>query len=150
MPLEEIVFVPNATNATTVVLSNLVYEPKDCILHLSTVYGAVEKLVEYLKETRAGLSSINVPVEYPCGDDELVEKVRMAMRKAKADGLRVRIAVFDNISSMPALRVPWERLVKLCKEEGVFSLIDAAHGAGQTELDIKAADPDFLVTNLHK
>lgn len=143
-------FVPNATNATTVVLSNLVYEPKDCILHLSTLYAAVEKLVEYLKETRSGLSSINVPLDYPCGDDELVQKVRLAIQEAKAGGQRVRIAVFDNISSMPALRVPWERLVKLCKEEGVLSLIDAAHGAGQTQLDIKAADPDFLVTNLHK
>ena len=109
---------PNATNATTVVLSNLVYQPKDCILHLSTMYGAIEKLVEYLKETRSGLSSINVPVEYPYGDDELVQKVRLAMQKAKSDGLRVRIAMFDNISSMPALRVPWKRLVKLCREEG--------------------------------
>lgn len=42
-------------------------------------------------------------------------------------------------------------MVKICKEEEVWSVIDAAHSIGQeTNLNLAEADPDFWVTNCHK
>ena len=40
--------------------------------------------------------------------------------------------------------MPWREMVKICREEGVYSVVDAAHSIGQ-ELNIKLdeAQPDF-------
>ena len=42
--------------------------------------------------------------------------------------------------------MPWEDIVRLCKKYGVMSLVDAAHAIGQMKIDVKRAEPDFLVT----
>ena len=41
------------------------------------------------------------------------------------------VAIIDAISSMPAVYMPWKDMVKVCQEEGVWSVIDAAHALGQ-------------------
>lgn len=57
------------------------------------------------------------------------------------------VAIIDSIASCPGVLLPWKELVEICKEEGVMSVIDAAHSIGQ-ELDInlKDADPDFWIS----
>ena len=38
-------------------------------------------------------------------------------------------------------------MVQICKEEGVWSVIDAAHSIGQeVDLDLAKAEPDFWVS----
>ena len=147
--VDEVVLVQNATTAINTVLRNLRFEEGDVILHLSTVYGAVEKAVESLKEATP-VENINVAISYPISDDEVIGTIATAIKSAKQSGKKVRIAIFDTVTSMPGLRVPWEHLVALCKEESILSLVDAAHGVGQIKLDIASAQPDFLVSNLHK
>ena len=149
VPVDEIVLVPNASVATNVVLRNMHFEEGDAVVHLSTVYGAVEKTIAYISETTP-LKSINLAIAYPVSDDEVVDKFRTAVQGAKQVGKKVRLAIFDTITSMPGLCVPWERLVALCREEEVFSFVDAAHGIGQIKLDVENVQPDFLVSNLHK
>lgn len=41
------------------------------------------------------------------------------------------VAVIDSITSVPGVLLPWQEMVKVCKEEGVWSVIDAAHSIGQ-------------------
>lgn len=41
------------------------------------------------------------------------------------------VAVIDSITSVPGVLLPWKELTKICKEEGVWSVIDAAHSVGQ-------------------
>lgn len=149
VPVDEVVFVSNATTAINVVLRSLKFEKGDVILHLGSIYGSVEKTIEYLRET-TDVDRISVPVEYPVDDEDLVSRFQQTIKEAKKEGMNVRIASFDTISSMPGVRVPWERLVKVCRAEGVLSLIDGAHGIGQIALDLPNVQPDFFTSNCHK
>jgi len=58
--------------------------------------------------------------------------------------------VIDGIISNPGWVLPWMDMVKICKEEGVMSVIDGAHSIGQEKLNLKESDPDFFVSNCHK
>ena len=150
VPLDEVVFVPNATTAINVVLQNLRFDEGDIILHLSTLYGSVAKMIEYIHETR-GVESVNLAVEYPIDDDVLVSSFQTAIKDVKSSGRqRVRVAIFDTISSLPGVRVPWDRLVEVCRDENVLSLVDGAHGVGQIDLGLSKVRPDFFTSNCHK
>lgn len=150
VPVDEVVFVPNATTAINVVLQNLGFESGEMILHLSTLYGSVAKMIEYIHETR-GVESINVAVDYPINDDVLVSRFQKAIKDVKfGKKRRVGVAIFDTISSSPGVRVPWERLVEVCREENVLSLVDGAHGVGQIDLGLSKVQPDFFTSNCHK
>lgn len=59
---------------------------------------------------------------YPISHSDLIEKTRQAIEEAEKDGkCKVRLALIDGISSNPGVIVPWEKLVDLFKEKGVYS-----------------------------
>ncbi|KAK3681054.1 aminotransferase family protein-like protein [Podospora appendiculata] len=147
---DEVVFVTNATTGVNAVLRNLVYDEGDVIVYPASIYPACLNTVRFLEET-TGVRGVVVDVVYPVEDDELVERFRAVVEGVGREGGRVRVAVFDTIVSGPGVRVPWERLVGVCRELGVLSLVDGAHAIGH--LDMRHAGevkPDFLVTNCHK
>ncbi|KAE8204042.1 hypothetical protein CF328_g1308 [Tilletia controversa] len=162
---DDIAFVPNTTTAFHSVIRDLphtIFEPSDAILTLSTIYGAIGLNVQYLLDSntgkQAGYRKVEVPLRWPLRDEEIlkaVEEVILRDRSEEALAQRngkgkIRLAVFDAISSMPGVRLPWEKLVALAKKHGIITFIDGAHAIGQIQLDIGSADPDFFVSNCHK
>ncbi|KAF1992214.1 PLP-dependent transferase [Aulographum hederae CBS 113979] len=148
-PVSTLVFVPNATTAINTVLRGLRFAPGDKILYFATIYGACEKTVQYVCETTPA-EAVRVEYTYPVEDAFFETAVREAVKKEEEKGGRIKVAVFDTVVSLPGVRMPFERLVDVCRELGVLSCVDGAHGVGHVELDLGRLDPDFFVSNCHK
>ncbi|KAL1607987.1 hypothetical protein SLS60_002926 [Paraconiothyrium brasiliense] len=149
VPTSELVFVQNATTGVNTVLRSLTFAPDEYILYSATIYGACEKTVAYITETtpaKAAKIEYTLPVE----DDWLVSAFKSKIEEIEASGGKVKVAVFDTVVSMPGVRLPFERITEVCREKGVLSLIDGAHGIGHVPLDLKALNADFFVSNCHK
>ncbi|KAF1995324.1 PLP-dependent transferase [Amniculicola lignicola CBS 123094] len=148
-PMEELVFVPNATTGVNTVLRNLAFEDGDHIVYFSTIYGGCEKTVKYVTETTKA-KSVKVEYTFPVEDAWLVRAFKEKVQEVQSKGGKVKIALFDTVVSMPGVRMPFEELTKACKELGVLSLVDGAHGVGHIDLDLGKLDADFFVSNCHK
>ncbi|KAF1930217.1 PLP-dependent transferase [Didymella exigua CBS 183.55] len=148
-PPKTVVFVPNATTGVNIVLRSLQFEEGDHIVYFATIYKGCNLTVEYITESTPA-KAVKVEYTYPVEDDWLVKAFKAKVQAVQKSGGKVKIAIFDTVVSMPGVRVPVERLTQACKELGVLSLVDAAHGIGHIELDMKALDPDFLTSNCHK
>ncbi|KAI1383749.1 PLP-dependent transferase [Hypoxylon trugodes] len=153
VPTETVVFVVNATTGVNTILRNIAWNDdcKDEIIYFKTIYGACGKTVDYIVDSGLGrVSARAIQIDYPQEDEEIVTTLKNTIEDCVKDGKRARICIFDIVSSLPAVRFPFEEVTKLCKEKGVLSLIDGAQGIGMIDLDLRALDPDFFVSNFHK
>ncbi|CCG84796.1 protein of unknown function [Taphrina deformans PYCC 5710] len=144
---EDLVFVPNATTGVNTVLRSLKFAKGEGVLHFSTIYGSCGNTVEFLVDQSDGdIFSHQLDLSYPCTDTKILSDFEHALETTKG----IKVAVFDHITSLPGVKLPWLDLIKLCKKYNVLSLVDGAHGIGLTHLDLGAADPDFFISNCHK
>jgi selenocysteine lyase/cysteine desulfurase len=148
--VDEIVLIPNATTGINTVLRNLKWEEGDVVVYFSTIYGACEKTIASIQEG-VMIEGLKIELQYPVEDSEIVRLLRGGIGKVQSEGKRVRVAMFDTVLTFPGARMPWEELVDVCKEMGVLSLIDGAHGIGHIDLrHLGKVEPDFFVSNCHK
>ncbi|XP_022744955.1 probable L-cysteine desulfhydrase, chloroplastic [Durio zibethinus] len=156
--VDEVSIVDNATTAAAIVLQQIAwgfaegrFHPGDAAVMLHYAYGAVKKSVEAYV-TRAGGYVIEVPLPFPVNSVvEIVQEFREALMRGKQNGRRVRLAVIDHVTSMPSVVIPVKELVRICREEGVDQIfVDAAHGIGCVDVDMKQIGADFYTSNLHK
>lgn len=145
--VDNTVFVPNATTGLNTALRNLRFQPGDIIVYFRGLYGAIGKTVNYLMETTPVQG---VEIEYDAAKDSDAEVLSRFRGTLKKYGDGVKVAIFDTVMSMPGVKMPFEQLTQICREHGVFSLIDGAHGIGFIDLNLKELDPDFFVSNCHK
>ncbi|KAI9371289.1 pyridoxal phosphate-dependent transferase [Aspergillus egyptiacus] len=154
VPSSSIVLVKNATTAVNTILHNLTLaetlKAKDVVIYFETVYGAVERALFALRDANPGIRVRKVKVTFPMSDEEVVARFRRVVEDVRREGLVPKLAVFETIVSLPGVRFPFETMVDVCKEEGILSLLDAAHGVGIIEVDLGRLGVDFWTSNCHK
>ncbi|SPO39085.1 related to isopenicillin N epimerase [Pseudozyma flocculosa] len=141
-PVEDLVLLTNATTGVNAILRGMAgtwsATKREAILVYDTVYGACGRTAQYIVDSHPSLQL------------SVVKRTRETLDQAKRDGVRVRVAILDTISSLPGVVVPWQQTVQLLREHDVLSLVDGAHAVGQIPLNLRDADPDFFVSNCHK
>lgn len=147
--VSECVFVSNATTGIFTVLYNHHYEERDVVVTLSTTYGAIDHAIASLAETRP-LQARKVEFEFPTTGQDIVSRFEATVAQIKAEGLRPRLAVLETVVSIPAVRMPFEKLIRVCQREGIMTLVDGAHSVGQFEVNLEELQPDFFVADCHK
>ncbi|KAG0227587.1 pyridoxal phosphate-dependent transferase [Mortierella sp. GBAus27b] len=149
---DELALVQNTTTGVNAVLRSLKFVPGDRILQFSTGYVNVVKTTNFICDTHENVKIVEVPIVMPMSDQEIVHLVEKTVQDVidKKDGSRIRLAVIDWISSVPAVVHPIKPLVDMLQSYGVMVLVDAAHVIGQLPIDLTYLNADFFITNCHK
>ncbi|KAJ8659107.1 hypothetical protein O0I10_005146 [Lichtheimia ornata] len=148
---DELVFVVNASFGINSVVRSLSLKQAEKVLVFNTLYNAVDRTMAYLKDTR-NVQLVMIELAYPMTDQQVYDTVKSTIDRehAKDPDVPIRMAMFDAVSSVPAVRFPFERVIQLCREHNILSVVDGAHALGQIPLDLHQADPDFFIGNCHK
>ncbi|KAJ7046121.1 pyridoxal phosphate-dependent transferase [Mycena alexandri] len=155
---DECVLVPNVALGMNTVLHNIQWAAGDTIIITNLAYDSILRAVQHICDTMPNPNFSCFDINLPQSSAEILECWRQHIKALKetdsyvSAGAKPKIvATFDSITAGPAIILPWREMVAICKEEGVLSIVDAAHSLGQ-EADIRLdiAQPDFWVSSCTK
>jgi isopenicillin-N epimerase len=143
-PVEQMVFVPNATYGINVVARSLELEAGDEILTTNHEYGAVNNTWHFNFDKR-GVKYINHPIPLPVTTpEEFVDRLWEGVTP------HTKVITFSHITSPTALIFPAELICQRARAEGILTVIDGAHAPGQIDIDLTAMGVDYYTGNCHK
>ncbi|KAI8636830.1 pyridoxal phosphate-dependent transferase [Parasitella parasitica] len=147
----DLAFLPNASQGANNVLRSFPFKSGDKILYYQTGYINVNKTLEFLRD-QYSVQLVKIDLNFPLEDAEIVELTKHVIEQehSKPNEPEIVMAVIDALSSLPGVRLPFERLTKLVQKNNILALIDGAHAMGHIALDMEALDADFFFSNCHK
>jgi len=141
---QDIVFVRNATSGVAAVLDSIDLAPGDEVLFLSHEYPACRAIVRAAC-ARRGAIPVEATLRLPIADPG--EAAEAILSRVSA---RTRLCLLSHVTSGTALVLPVAQIIGSLRARGVETLLDAAHAAGQVELDLTALAPAYATGNCHK
>ena len=146
-PNETLVLVESASTAMNSIVRSMEWNRGDIIICFSIEYAMFNNVVRWLQEMY-GVELLQIPISFPIieegdknNDEEdisitaftiplqnMLEKLK---EESKID--KLKLAVFDHISSAPAVKEPIKELALLVKQynQDCFVIVDGAHAMGQ-------------------
>lgn len=120
-------------------------EPGDTVLWSNLDYPATRMAMRWLQQRR-GVVPVEIRLDLPISQDELVARYAAAMRQA----LKPKLLLLSQVYPSNGQQVPVGEIVALAREQGIDVLLDSAHALGQVAVDVQAPGVDFAGFNLHK
>lgn len=152
----DLVFLDNASGGMNAVLRSLAWRPGDILLMTNAAYAVFPNTASFLQK-QYGIRVVTVSFKYPVeGPQAYIAPLRSALADLGADRDRVRLALFDHISSYPSVVLPAAELAAIVKEEtrgNALVFLDGAHALGHVNINLRefqAAGIDFYVADGHK
>lgn len=150
---KNVALVQNATTGINIFFRSIPFDfENDIVILPSTTYGACSNTVKFMNDTY-GLKYKTIDLTFPLTTKEIVAKFEAVFKNlyANKDFKGTVYCLFDCISSMPGVVMPYIDLIKLCKKYKVKQVIDGAHAPGMIDLKfLETLKPDFFTGNLHK
>lgn len=112
----------------------------------STTYNQVSRVVQHHADRINNLNVSSILITQPSPHSTTVSIFREHLKSLNRHKGQNVVAIIDGASSNPGTVFPWEDMVKVCEEEGVFSLVDAAHGIGMAPVNLGETRPDAWVS----
>jgi selenocysteine lyase/cysteine desulfurase len=126
----DIAFIPNASAALALALTAVKWRDGDEILTLRDEFPNQT----YATARLAGVRLIETDLE----------------RIYDALTPRTRMVVLSSVNYQTGLRAPWEAMVKVLRERGIFFYVDGTQSFGALVTDLAAAGPDMFAVNCYK
>ncbi|MDX9789827.1 MAG: aminotransferase class V-fold PLP-dependent enzyme [Candidatus Kapabacteria bacterium] len=143
--VNNICFVDNATSAVNSALHFLIFQKKLSgeIIYTNHTYPAiVNTLLYYEKYSDIKLRRIHIP--FLTDHEEIIEIFR------KSISSDTKVVLLDGVASTSSIIFPYDTLSEIFSENGIITIVDAAHGIGCTNLDLSNPKFDFYTSNNHK
>jgi len=138
------------------VLKNFEWQQGDILIDATTTYPAVMNTLKCISDTPPHPQISKFALQFPTTHDQIISAFRDHLRALPRQSNTPNnpqkiVAVIDSITSNPGVYLPWKEMATICREEGVWSIIDAAHSIGQEPgIDVGASGCDFWISNCHK
>lgn len=138
---DEIVLTQNATHALNLAALTIPFEPGDEIVLSSLEHTS--NMAPWMRA--AGIHGLNVRW-YKAGRSETFDLDRFAGLLSP----RTKVVTLAQVSNVIGTIVPVEQVGALCRERGIFFVVDGAQSVPHIPVDVKAIDCDFLAFSGHK
>ncbi|EDR07491.1 uncharacterized protein LACBIDRAFT_298401 [Laccaria bicolor S238N-H82] len=149
--MDEVVLLNNASMGANTVLRNFEWEKDDVLIPFSTTYGSVFSTVESISDVGPHPKTATFVLKFPTTHSDILTSFHAHLKAHPVGKNNKRVAIIDSIVSVPGMYLPWKEIVAICREEGVWSVVDAAHSIGQeVGINLEEAQPDFWFSNCHK
>lgn len=122
---------------------------------MTTTYNCVERCIQYIHDLPPHPIISEFQLTFPTTHAAIIDSFRSHVRNVRAQqksnasaGQEPKVvAVIDSLVSVPGVLLPWKELVQICREEGIWSVVDAAHSIGQeNDINLGEAKPDFWIS----
>ncbi len=143
-PVDNLIFVVNATQGINTVARSLNLQPGDEILTTNHEYGAVNKTWQFVCG-KTGAKLVEHHITLPVTSHETFIEAFWADVTP-----RTRAISISHIASPTALIFPIAEICRRAREAGILTVIDGAHAPGHIPLDMEAIGADFYSGNCHK
>ncbi|CAD5125164.1 DgyrCDS13407 [Dimorphilus gyrociliatus] len=143
---EDIVFVENATRGVNDALKSLKLQANDGILLNNFSYSSIKNIAKQQSETLGAIVH-SLDIKFPIPTKEEIVRQYTEYMDAHPG---IKVAIIDHISSIPSILFPLKELTTECRNRSIITIIDAAHGPNQVDLDVPSYEADFYIGNLYK
>ena len=124
----------------------------NCNVHSANcTFNPIGNAAQHISQTPPYPSVLEFALHFPEPRADLLQRWRGFLRRLRSasdvgPSRRRAVAIIDSIVSGPGLLMPWREMVQVCREENVWSAVDAAHSLGQEPVDLGRVQPDFWVS----
>jgi selenocysteine lyase/cysteine desulfurase len=140
----------SVTEALFGVLKSIRFQPGDIIVVTSdTIYHSVVDALLYLSQKHQ-LTWLQVETPEGAKLDDIYREFDLTLQRNKQ---KVKLVIFDHISSKPSVLFPVQKICQLCKSLKIPTLVDGAHVPGSVpyqHIHIEQTGATFYAVTFHK
>jgi selenocysteine lyase/cysteine desulfurase len=143
---DEIALTRGATESLQILIANYRgLKAGDTVMYADLDYDSAQQEFDLLR-ARHGVDVARIVLPEPASRQGIID----AYARALAAHPRTRLLLLTHLNNKTGLLLPLADIVRLARERGVDTIVDAAHSFGQVDVPFHSLGVDFAAFNLHK